>query len=139
MAKNNIKLIFTTLLVFSTFCAAADTKLSSQEKNSEEIHGMIEKFTHGGSAWAVYVAVDKAGSDTLKKSENNLKYIKNIAIGTGELSCDHGAAKALGISDQDDLYAVAVYFKTEEAAKKFVTTLSQPPRGIAKVETYCAD
>lgn len=55
----------------------------------------------------------------------------------GQITCDRGARKALQ-AEADDM-AVAVYFDTETAARAFGEQLDEPPEGIARVRTYCAD
>lgn len=92
--------------------------------------------THGASLYGVYVVVAEAGSPSLEEAAAPLRE-RSIQVSVGELSCDGGAAEALGAAPES--HAVSVMFETREAADSFAATLSSPPAGIAQVTIGCAD
>ncbi len=90
----------------------------------------------GGRYWAVYLAVGDYDSPDVLDASSRLARL-GIESFPGDLSCDGGAAEALGAPE--GAAAVGVYFETEEEARAFAATLDPPPVGIAQVTTYCAD
>jgi hypothetical protein len=92
--------------------------------------------SHGASLFGVYVVVAEAGSPALEEAAAPLRE-RSIQVSVGELSCDAGAAEALGATP--DSHAVSVMFETREAADAFAATLTPPPAGVAQVTVGCAD
>ena len=90
----------------------------------------------GGTYWAAYLAVGEQGAPELEQATD---YLANLGVESvaGELACDRGAAKALGLSE--DLLAVGAYFAERADAQAFSKKLPTPPAGVAMVTTYCAD
>jgi len=99
----------------------------------------VSSIKQGGTYWALYVSVANSVNDAdIKLAEANLRAL-GVKGGwsSGDISCDEGAAKALGVPS--DSVAVAVYFKTQPDAMAFSALLSTPSVGIVQVKTYCAD
>jgi hypothetical protein len=96
-----------------------------------------ETVEQGGRYWGVYAVVAEAGSAELDEAFNRLRDLGVAVGGFGELSCDEGAAEALGVDP--DLHGVAVYFEKKADAQAFAATLDPPPVGVARVRTFCAD
>jgi hypothetical protein len=99
--------------------------------------------THGNQAWALYLAVVPPGeyeAPELRAADAAAASAGYGEAGGGELTCDQGAAEALG-RDPTSLSA-AVYFATEaqaaEARAAFQARGHQVV-GIALVTTYCLD
>jgi hypothetical protein len=99
---------------------------------------------HGGDAWAVYLAVatDYAApeiTDAIALMED-LGYV--AGWGSGDLACDRGGARALGVDPSDSYAVVGAYFDTVLDAARFVVALDargHPVLGLGLVRTYCLD
>lgn len=93
---------------------------------------------HGGTYWGVYLAVgegpDLEDAIAYLTTERGLEFGSEFSI--GDLSCDTGAAEALGAEGP---MRVAVYFETQEDAEAWADTLPGPPVGIVEVQTFCLD
>lgn len=93
---------------------------------------------HGGTYWGVYLAVgggpDLEDAIAYLTTERGLRFGSEFSI--GDLSCDTGAAEALGAEGP---MRVAVYFETQQDAEAWADTLPGPPVGIAEVQTLCLD
>jgi len=99
----------------------------------------VSSVKQGGTYWAVYISVaNSANNADVKLAEGSLQAL-GIKHGwsAGDISCDKGAAAALGVPDGS--YAVAVYFKSEAEANAFAQMLPTPIVGVVQVKTYCAD
>jgi hypothetical protein len=92
---------------------------------------------HGAQRWAVYVAVGPPGDSALPPVLDEVRRSGWEGAGIGELSCDAGAAEALGRDPSD--HAVAVYFETPEQVEAFARFYGKPYVGTAQVTTYCLD
>jgi hypothetical protein len=103
-----------------------------------------EEPVHGGSAWAVYLAVatDISGpeiADAIALLED-LGYV--AGWGSGDLACDQGGAQAVGVDPSDNYAVVGAYFDTALDAARFVVALDARGHsvlGIGLVQTYCLD
>jgi hypothetical protein len=97
---------------------------------------------HGGSYWAVYVAVEPDEGRVLADARDRVE-AAGYTPGGGDLACDQGAAEALGMERQAQAMTVAVYFDTRDDAETFfgllASRLEPPPVGIANVTTLCLD
>jgi hypothetical protein len=95
---------------------------------------------HGGTYWAVYPWVGAAGSPEADDVSAQLLADFGIEASAGDLSCDDGAAKALGT---DAPQGIAVYFETENEANAFANQAGllghEADPVIARVTTYCLD
>ena len=94
---------------------------------------------HGGTYWAVYPWVGPAGSREADDVSAQLLAEFGIEALPGDLSCDQGAAEALGT---DAPQSIGVYFQTEEDANAFARQaglLDHTNPVIAHVTTYCLD
>ena len=92
--------------------------------------------THGARLWAAYLAVGSPGDPALQQVLDDVRELWPGA-GLGELSCDEGAAQALGRDGAD--HAVAVYFPTEQHITEFRRRWEAPFLAAAQVTTRCAD
>jgi len=100
----------------------------------------VVQLSHGGTFWAVYLAVaDRFDDPSLEQSEAPAREIGYVNIGTGQLACDHDATTALGLDPEVDWYTTALYFPSEEFARRFVDLYEPEVVGIAQVQTYCMD
>ena len=103
-----------------------------------------EEPVHGGSAWAVYLAVatdisDPEIADAIALLED-LGYV--AGWGSGDLACDQGGAQTVGVDPSDNYAVVGAYFDTALDAARFVVALDARGHsvlGIGLVQTYCLD
>ena len=95
---------------------------------------------HGGTYWAVYPWVGDAGSREADDVSAQLLQDFGIEAFPGDLSCDDGAAEALGT---DAPQGIGVYFETENEANAFADEAGllghEADPVIARVTTYCLD
>ena len=95
---------------------------------------------HGGTYWAVYPWVGAPGSREADDVSAQLLEEFGIEAFPGDLSCDDGAAEALGT---DAPQGIGVYFETQEDANAFAATYgelnSEADPLLARVTTYCLD
>jgi hypothetical protein len=95
---------------------------------------------HGGTYWAVYPWVGAAGSPEADNVSAQLLADFGIEAFSGDLSCDDGAAEALGT---DAPQGIGVYFETEGEANAFALQAGllghEGDPVIAQVTTYCLD
>ncbi|MEW6058582.1 MAG: hypothetical protein AB1551_00305 [Actinomycetota bacterium] len=96
----------------------------------------VESVMHGGTYFGVYLAVGEAGDPALTAAVEQANALGYQAF-PGDIACDQGAAEALGVAD--NLMAVAIYFEQVEQANDLIPWLHQPPLGVVRVQTYCAD
>src|SRR3712207_5578335 len=98
-------------------------------------------FRSGGVAWAVYLAVGSPDVQwdmhKLGETESYARFLGYTGSGIGSVSCDQGAAEALGL-DPDD-HRVAVYFDSAARAQEFVAVYDRQDVGSVRVTTYCLD
>ena len=103
-----------------------------------------EEPVHGGSAWAVYLAVATDISDPeIAAAISLLEDLGYVAgWGSGDLACDQGGAQAVGVDPSDNYAVVGAYFDTALDAARFVVALDARGHsvlGIGLVQTYCLD
>ena len=95
---------------------------------------------HGGTYWAVYPWVGAAGDREADDVSAALLQESGIQAFPGDLSCDQGAAEALG---KDAEQGIGVYFETEDEANAFASQAGllghEADPVIAQVTTYCLD
>lgn len=106
--------------------------------------GAVEGFTHGGSYWAVYIFVGASNDADYAASIERLEnrgLRRGYSFSDGELRCDDGAAEALGLPEDEatSAMAIAVHFEDEQDARAFGDSLAEPPVGVVRVRTRCAD
>jgi hypothetical protein len=109
---------------------------SPSESPKPPLPTAVENPKQGGTYFGVYLAVGPATDPKLVTAAQDAAGLGYRAF-PGDISCDHGAAEALGVSN--DLFAVAIYFKFKAQAKDLLPWLDEPPLAIAQVQTYCAD
>ena len=96
---------------------------------------------HGGTYWAVYPWVGAARSPEADDVSAQILAEFGIEAFPGDLSCDDGAAEALGT---DAPQGIGVYFETREEANAFALQAAGllghgADPVIARVTTYCLD
>ena len=95
---------------------------------------------HGGTYWAVYPWVGPAGSPEADDVSAQLMEEFGIQAFPGDLSCDDGAAEALGTDAEQ---GIGVYFETQDEANEFASQAGllghEANPVIARVTTYCLD
>jgi len=95
---------------------------------------------HGGTYWAVYPWVGAAGSPDAENMSAQLLEDFGIEAFPGDLSCDDGAAEALGTGAPQ---GIGVYFETQDEANAFALQAGllghEADPVIARVTTYCLD
>jgi hypothetical protein len=92
----------------------------------------------GETAWGVYLATLSEGDAS--EGRRLLAELEARGVtggGMGQLSCDQGAAAALGASEDDTV--VSVGFRTRAEAEEFVAAWGSPVLGIAEFVAYCRD
>lgn len=139
---HSLRLASMTFLILA-LAACGDSTSEGGEESTSGSESMTQTTavgevapSHGASLYGVYVVVAEAGSPALEEAAAPLRE-RSIQVSVGELSCDSGAAEALGAAPES--HAVSVMFETREAADAFASTLSSPPAGIAQVTVGCAD
>ena len=122
----------------TTTSGGMDAGPQGSETGTEGLPGWpIESTpTHGARLWAAYLAVGSPGDPALQQVLDDVRELWPGA-GLGELSCDEGAAEALGRDGAD--HAVAVYFPTEQHITEFRRRWEAPFITAAQVTTRCAD
>ena len=94
---------------------------------------------HGGTYWAVYLWLGPAGDEEGHKVWEHWNEATAGHVSDGDLTCDQGAAEALGSQAES---RVAAYFETEKDANAFARQaglLDHTNPVIAHVTTYCLD
>jgi len=109
---------------------------------SFELPPQIDPSTHGGSAWAMYLAVTGSYDDPLIAQAEEAARGMGYDAGASDLGCDAGAAAALGRDPAAFAAAVPVYFASEEAAALARAGFERrdiPVVGVANVTLVCLD
>ncbi len=96
----------------------------------------VKNLQQGKRYWAVYAAVGRAGSTRMTDAVQRLRSFGVVTSPT-DLSCDRGAATALGTRPGDQ--GVAVYFGSKSEADAFAGALDPPPLGVVSIRASCAD
>lgn len=102
----------------------------------------IDPSLHGGSAWAVYLAVTDSYDDPSILEAKDLARSVGYDAAAGDLGCDVGAAAALGRNPEAFAAAVAVYFDSESSAtlaRDLFERREIPVVGVASVSVLCLD
>ena len=95
---------------------------------------------HGGTYWGVYAWLGAADQEA--QIEEAQRYLERRGVHgvRGSLSCDRGAAEALGTSAD---HKVAVYFETKQEASAFALDAGllghEADPVVAEVTTVCLD
>jgi cytoskeletal protein RodZ len=103
----------------------------------------VTNLTHGGTAWALYLAVVPEGQSDAPEYQAALAASAEAGyggFGGGGLACDQGAAEALG-RDPDSM-TVSVYFGSQAQAEQARAAFEARNRsvvGVVLVRTYCLD
>lgn len=93
---------------------------------------------HGETAFGVYLAtVAEGDTEHAPRLLAELEARGVTGGGSGQLSCDQGAAAALG--EDDGAIAVSVSFRTRAEAEAFVAAWGFPVLGVAEFVAYCRD
>lgn len=105
-----------------------------------ESAGLPETFNpgHGETAFGVYLATTADGDTTT--GPRLLRQLEERGVtggGSGQLSCDQGAATTLNVDE--DTVAISVSFRTRAEAELFVAAWGEPVVGIAEFVAYCRD
>lgn len=104
----------------------------------------LTSVEHGGDAWAVYLAVERdenlrdGTTPKLAKAVSDAEAV-GYDTGTGDVDCDAGAKAALKLDPARKYTGVALYFRTEADARRFVALFQPGVVGVARVQTGCAD
>ena len=100
-----------------------------------------EQFAHGGTAWGVYLAVERGTSTDVAKLRSASQQAASVGYeaSDGDVGCDRGAREALRLDPAKQYVAAVVYFGSEADARKFVDLYQPGVVGIARVETFCLD
>ncbi len=127
--------------LFFVACAKAQPSPvppSTKSPTPDPIESIIKSkdLEQGHRYWGVYLATGKPGSDKIIKAQGSLAAY-GIQAYPGSLTCDVGAAEALGVDEGDD--AVAVYFEDEAQANAFAESMNPRPKGVVRVRIFCAD
>ncbi len=97
---------------------------------------------HGGPTWGLYLAVAAPGDyeSPVLQAATAAATAAGYRSGPGDLSCDQGAAEALGV--EAGAVGVALYFETEAQANQARAAFeaeAQEVVGVVNVTTYCMD
>jgi len=96
----------------------------------------VTNLQQGKRYWAVYAAVGRAGSTRMTDAVERLRSFGVVTSPT-DLSCDRGAASALGARPGDQ--AVAVYFDSKSEADAFAGALDPLALGVVAIKASCSD
>ena len=95
-----------------------------------------QALVHGGTAWAVYLAIDAPGAASLTEAAARAKKL-GYAVGPGEVSCTTPLGAGAPHAPANH-HLIALYFATEAQARQvaaaYGTTL-----WIGQAKTYCMD
>jgi hypothetical protein len=93
----------------------------------------------GGTYWGTYVWLGPAGAAAAESVAENVRAL-GATPSVGELTCDQGAAEALGTNAE---WRVAVYFRTRQEAEDWLLDSGfaghEAETGVARVTTFCLD
>jgi hypothetical protein len=96
----------------------------------------------GSSAWAVYLAVAHSSSDAaLQQAQDEVGKVGYGAV-IGDLACDRGSIKALGLDEHDYWTGAVLYFSTKKDADDFANSYlvsGGTVVGTAKIGLGCLD
>jgi hypothetical protein len=128
----------------STIVTTTTSTVASTTTTLPEFPQTLTTLTHGGDAWAVYLAVADNYEFTAPElgEAQDLAEMYGIEIGTGELACDHGGAEALGLDPDEEWAAVSALFESEADAQQFVDAFEARGHsvvGLGLVQTFCLD
>jgi hypothetical protein len=97
----------------------------------------VAEPVHGGTAWGVYLAVMTSPDDPAYVQSGTRLERLGYFPSEGDVSCDEGAAEALGL--EPNVLVRSVHFGSREDAEAFVALYGDDILGIAQVTTYCLD
>jgi hypothetical protein len=97
----------------------------------------VAEPVHGGTAWGVYLAVMTSPDDPAYVQSGTRLEQFGYFPSEGDVSCDEGAAEALGL--EPNVLVRSVHFDSREDAEAFVALYGDDILGIAQVTTYCLD
>ncbi len=101
----------------------------------------VADLEHGGTYFGVYFEVVR-GTDARKgKITQAARAVRGLGFepSVGDVNCDRGAKEALGLAAGRNYVAVALYFHTQEQARRFVDAYKPEVVGVARVTTGCLD
>ncbi|MGQ0624571.1 MAG: hypothetical protein ACT4PP_07980 [Sporichthyaceae bacterium] len=108
------------------------------ESPGTEVPEPIE-VAQGDEVYGVYLAVAAGASSTAETDVAEADAVRNGWLySSGELGCDMGAARALGLGE-GEYFRVAVYFSTEADARAFADAYSPGAEGVGQVTLFCLD
>jgi hypothetical protein len=125
-------LVIRSASVMDVICQAGGSGLP---RVGEGAPAALVDLQQGGTYWAVYIAVDDGGTYIRRVADRMEE--QGVAVSSGEIACDHGAAEELGVPEE--VLAVAAYFDTNADAAAFFAAVDPSPLGVARVQTYCQD
>lgn len=92
----------------------------------------------GETAFGVYWGpITPGGTVSVQEVMAELEARGVTGAGSGEISCDLGAAEALGVDP--DTIVVSVSFRTRAEADRFVAAWDGELLGVAEFEAFCRD
>ena len=101
---------------------------------------VIIEGEQGDKVFGVYLAVAKGEKATAATKAAEAEAARNDWMyAVGELGCDRGAAKALGLDPNAEYFRVAVYFATQAEADRFAEAYEPGGAKVAKATLYCLD
>jgi hypothetical protein len=96
----------------------------------------------GESAWAVYLAVAHSSSDpAMQAAQDDVAKVGYGAV-IGDLACDRGSIKALGLDEHDYWTGAVLYFRSQKDAEDFASSYLASGGtviGTAKIGLGCLD
>jgi hypothetical protein len=96
----------------------------------------------GDPVWAVYLGVGHGASDPAVEDAVQAAASVGYQAVVGDIACDGGATRALGLDEYDYWSGATVYFATEKQARGFAAAYTrdvQAPRAVAQVAVGCLD
>jgi len=96
----------------------------------------------GESAWAVYLAVAHSSSDPAMHAAQEEAAKVGYGAVIGDLACDRGSIKALGLDEHDYWTGAVLYFGSQKDAEDFASSYlvsGGTVVGTAKIGLGCLD
>ena len=94
---------------------------------------------HGGSYWAVFLDVSRAGDTAGEQEAREALAAAGYRGSGGDVGCAQGASEALGLDPAIAYTGVWVEFATAAEAQRFVDLYEPGVVGTARVTAYCLD
>ena len=136
-AHTVLSLALVTLAACYGGSSTAPAEASSSGAEASEASPESYSPGQGETAYGVYLATVAPGEGDQVAALMAELEAEGLHGGSGELSCDRGAAGVLGLDEST--VVVSVSFRTREEAERYAASRDTPPLGVAEFVAYCRD